>query len=120
MHNPHSADNRRRHPPLGASRKRKLINSIISGGGARNPLIVAQLSKALPGVEILPSEALGVPGDAKEAFAFALLANETVHGRPANLPSATGAKLPQFSAKSASPRPAKFFHGTANLRIGGY
>ena len=32
-----------------------------------------------------------MPGDAKEAFAFALLAYETMHRRPANLPSATGA-----------------------------
>jgi anhydro-N-acetylmuramic acid kinase len=35
---------------------------------------------------------LGVPGDAKEAFAFAVLANESLHKRPANVPGATGAK----------------------------
>ena len=65
---------------------------IVSGGGARNPLLVEQLSAALRGIEIVQSESLGVPGDAKEAFAFALLANETIHRRPANVPSATGAQ----------------------------
>jgi anhydro-N-acetylmuramic acid kinase len=72
---------------------------IVSGGGARNPLIIAQLSAALAVIEIVPSEALGFPGDAKEAFAFALLANETAHGRPANLPSATGALRPAVLGK---------------------
>ena len=71
--------------------KTKIHQLIVSGGGAHNPLILAQLSAALPGVEVLPSSRLGVPEDAKEAFAFALLAYETFHQRPANLPSATGA-----------------------------
>ena len=65
---------------------------IVSGGGARNPLILAQLSAALPELDILPSARLGVSEDAKEAFAFALMAYETFHRRPANLPSATGAR----------------------------
>jgi len=72
---------------------------ILSGGGAHNPLIVAQLSAALAGIEVISSDVLGVPADAKEAFAFALLADETVHGRPANLPSATGAKRPAILGK---------------------
>ncbi|PYU80040.1 MAG: anhydro-N-acetylmuramic acid kinase [Acidobacteria bacterium] len=65
---------------------------IVSGGGAHNPLILAQLAAALPGIEVLPSGRLGIPEDAKEALAFALLAYETFHQRPANLPSATGAR----------------------------
>jgi anhydro-N-acetylmuramic acid kinase len=85
--------------------KTKITQVIISGGGARNPLVVAQLCAALPGIEIVPSEALGVPGDAKEAFAFALLANETAHGRPANLPSATGARAPAILGKICFPPP---------------
>src|SRR6267154_743612 len=72
--------------------KMKIDQLIVSGGGAHNPLIVAQISVALPGVEVLPSSRLGVPEGAKEAFAFALLAYETFHQRPANLPSATGAR----------------------------
>jgi len=75
-------------------RKHKIHQLIVSGGGARNPLLLAQISAALPGIEVLPSANFGVPTDAKEAFAFALLAYETFHRRPANLPSATGARGP--------------------------
>ena len=77
----------------------KIQQLIVSGGGARNPLILAQLSAALPGIEVLPSSRLGIPEDAKEAFAFALLAYETLHQRPANLPSATGARGPAILGK---------------------
>jgi anhydro-N-acetylmuramic acid kinase len=69
----------------------KIKQLIVAGGGAHNPLIMAQLAAALNGVEVTTSAALGVPEDGKEAFAFAILAYETFHGRPANLPSATGA-----------------------------
>jgi len=79
--------------------KTKINQLIVSGGGARNPLILAQLSAALPGIEVLPSGRLGIPEDAKEAFAFALLAYETFHQRSANLPSATGARGPAILGK---------------------
>ena len=65
---------------------------IVSGGGARNPLIMAQLAAALDPIEVIPLSRLGIPEDAKEAYAFALLAYETWHRRTGNLPSATGAK----------------------------
>jgi anhydro-N-acetylmuramic acid kinase len=86
--------------------KHKIDQLIVSGGGARNPLIVAQLAAAMPRMEIIPSAQLGVPEDAKEAFAFALMAYETFHQRPANLPSATGALRPAILGKIsyASPR----------------
>ena len=79
--------------------KTKIQQLVISGGGARNPLILGQLSAALPHVEILPSSRLGIPEAAKEAFAFALLAYESFHRRPANLPSATGARGPAILGK---------------------
>jgi anhydro-N-acetylmuramic acid kinase len=72
---------------------------VVSGGGAHNPLLMAQIAAALPGIEVLPSSALGVPEDAKEAFAFAILAYETYHQRPANLPGATGARRPAILGK---------------------
>ena len=78
---------------------------IVSGGGARNPLLLAQLCAALGGVEVTTTEALGLPGDAKEAFIFAVLADETLHGRPANLPSATGASRPAILGKLCYPPP---------------
>jgi len=80
-----------------------LSQLIVSGGGARNPLILAQLSAALAGIEVTTTEALGLPGDAKEAFIFALLADETLHGRPSNLPSATGARRPAILGKICYP-----------------
>jgi anhydro-N-acetylmuramic acid kinase len=79
--------------------KTKIQQLIVSGGGAHNPLILAQLSAPLPGIEVLPCSHLGIPEDAKEAFAFALLAYETFHRRSANLPSATGACGPAILGK---------------------
>lgn len=79
--------------------KTQIHQLIFSGGGAHNPLILAQLSAALGEIEILRSSKLGVSEDAKEAFAFALLAYETFHRRPGNLPSATGARGPAILGK---------------------
>ena len=65
---------------------------IVAGGGANNPLLMAQLAAVLPGMRIISSAKWGVPTEAKEAFAFAILAYEAFHGRPNNLRSATGAR----------------------------
>lgn len=62
---------------------------IVSGGGAHNPRLMAYLAALLPSVH--PASDFGVDIDFKEAVAFAILAYETWHGRPSNLPSATGA-----------------------------
>jgi len=72
----------------------QIAELIVSGGGAHNPLILAQLEAALPEIQVLRSSHLGIPEDAKEGFAFALLAYESFHRRPSNLPSATGARGP--------------------------
>jgi len=72
---------------------------IVAGGGARNPLMMAQLAASLPGIDVIPASRFGVPVEAKEAFGFALLAYETFHGRPSNIPSATGAKHPAVLGK---------------------
>jgi len=79
--------------------KTRIRQLIVSGGGAHNPLILAQLAAALPQIEIVRSAQLNVPEDAKEAFAFAILAYETFHVRPSNLPSATGARRPAILGK---------------------
>jgi anhydro-N-acetylmuramic acid kinase len=72
-------------------RRTKIQQLIVSGGGAKNPLIMAQLAAGLAPMEVMASSKLGVPEEAKEAYAFALLAYETWNRRAGNLPSATGA-----------------------------
>jgi anhydro-N-acetylmuramic acid kinase len=67
---------------------------IVSGGGAKNPTLMAMLRNAMDplGIALRFSDEFGVPSEAKEAVAFAVLAYETWHRRPSNVPSATGAK----------------------------
>jgi anhydro-N-acetylmuramic acid kinase len=69
---------------------------IVSGGGARNATLMAMLAARLEplGCELATSEGFGLPAEAKEAAAFALLAWHTWHKLPGNIPSATGAKRP--------------------------
>jgi anhydro-N-acetylmuramic acid kinase len=65
---------------------------IVSGGGAYNPTLMARLRARLADLDVVKSDTCGWPADAKEASAFAILANETLCGTPANVPSATGAR----------------------------
>ena len=67
---------------------------IVSGGGANNPTLMAMLRSELSklGIALRSSDEFGIPTEAKEAVAFALLAHETWHRRPSNVLSATGAK----------------------------
>jgi anhydro-N-acetylmuramic acid kinase len=67
---------------------------IVSGGGARNSTLVAMLVETLAplGIQLRFSDEFGLPSEAKEAVAFAVLAYETWNRRPSNVPSATGAK----------------------------
>jgi anhydro-N-acetylmuramic acid kinase len=67
---------------------------IVSGGGTKNPTLMAKLATELKplGLKIRSSDEFGLPSEAKEAAAFALLAYETWNHRPSNVPSATGAR----------------------------
>jgi anhydro-N-acetylmuramic acid kinase len=67
---------------------------IVSGGGAKNPVIMKHMAALLPGVAVATSSDFGIDIDAKEAIAFAILGYQTWRGRPSNLPSATGARRP--------------------------
>lgn len=67
---------------------------IASGGGIRNPALMAELDNRLGGIELCLSDAMAIDPDAKEALAFAVIGFMTVHGLPANLPSCTGAAHP--------------------------
>jgi anhydro-N-acetylmuramic acid kinase len=74
---------------------------ILSGGGAKNATLVAMLRENLAprGIAVRFSDEFGLPSEAKEAIAFAVLAHETWHRRPSNIPSATGAKRPAILGK---------------------
>ena len=79
-----------------ASMKKREVDYIVSGGGARNATLMAMLAARLEplGCELATSEGFGMPAEAKEAMAFALLAWQTWHRLPGNTPSATGAAKP--------------------------
>jgi anhydro-N-acetylmuramic acid kinase len=83
---------------------------VVSGGGSDNPTLMAMLAARLhreaapqpgPGtgehpagdaaVRLTTTAEFGAPTATKEAIAFALVGWQTVHGLPANAPSATGA-----------------------------
>jgi len=74
--------------------KNSFREMILSGGGARNATLVRMLAQGLAPlvVNLRFSDEFGLPSEAKEAVAFAVLAYETWNGRASNLPSATGAK----------------------------
>ena len=74
--------------------RRRDHEMIVSGGGAKNPTLMAMLCNEIAplGIDLHFSDEFGLPAEAKEAVAFALLAHETWHRRPSNVPSATGAK----------------------------
>ena len=72
-----------------AAGKRKFV-IYVSGGGAHNPLLVQWIRELLEVGELKSTEQIGVPGDAKEAILFALLANETVAGGKTNFGRRSG------------------------------
>ncbi len=74
---------------------------IVSGGGSRNRTLMRMLASEIEplGLRLRTSDDFGVPAAAKEALAFAVLAFETWHRRPSNLPSATGAHRPAILGK---------------------
>jgi anhydro-N-acetylmuramic acid kinase len=71
----------------------------VSGGGALNPTLMTHLGALLAPIPVATSAALGVDPEAKEAIAFAVLANQTLFGLPGNVPAVTGAKGPRVLGK---------------------
>jgi anhydro-N-acetylmuramic acid kinase len=65
---------------------------VLSGGGARNPALVAAIAAALAPLPVVLFESLFFDGDAKEAVAFALLGRLFLERRAGNVPAATGAR----------------------------
>jgi anhydro-N-acetylmuramic acid kinase len=72
--------------------ERNRVQIILGGGGAKNATLRRMLQERVPAAEFLLPEDFGIKTAAKEALAFAILAHETLAGRPGNVPNATGAK----------------------------
>ena len=75
----------------------------VSGGGARNLLIMDDLTQVFDSIPVVDVSQTGMSGDAKEAVAFAILANEAVHGNLGNVPNATGASCGKVLGKFVCP-----------------
>jgi len=71
----------------------------VSGGGLHNKTLMGAIRELLPGCAVRSGNELGIPADAKEAVAFAVLANETIFGLCNNAPAATGASHPVVMGK---------------------
>lgn len=106
-----------------AVRSAGLESLLVSGGGVRNPVMMARIRDLLPGTRIVDTGAVGVPADEKEAIAFALIGWATLHGLPGNVPSCTGAsggrvlgrltptadgRVPELSRAERWPESARF------------
>ena len=68
---------------------------IVGGGGVMNPVMMAGLERALPGVAVEAMDRHGVPAAAAEAMAFALMGRNALLGEVNHLPQCTGAKGPR-------------------------
>ncbi len=68
---------------------------VASGGGMQNPALAAALRRALGACRLVEAAERGMPGEAKEAYLFALLGYLAWHGLPGSVPSATGARGPR-------------------------
>lgn len=75
----------------------------VSGGGVHNQTLMQRLSEVLANTVVEPVDSSGISADAKESIAFAILANESLHGQAGNLPSATGASMRKVLGKFVCP-----------------
>ncbi|MBI4677275.1 MAG: anhydro-N-acetylmuramic acid kinase [Elusimicrobia bacterium] len=77
----------------------KIRETLVSGGGSRNPVLMRLLRDLLKPVPVAVSDLADMPAMAKEAACFAWMAARAVHGRPNNCPQATGAAGPRVLGK---------------------
>jgi anhydro-N-acetylmuramic acid kinase len=76
---------------------------VAAGGGVRNPVLMERIAAMVAPVPVRRSDELGVPSDAREAMAFAVLADMTLRGSAAMLPPVTGADAPKLLGKLSFP-----------------
>ncbi len=78
-----------------ARRKGRPARLLVAGGGVRNPVLMERLRSVLGSLPMATTEACGVPEAAREAAAFAILADRTLDGLAGNVPAVTGARGPR-------------------------
>jgi anhydro-N-acetylmuramic acid kinase len=85
----------------GKAKDARFREFVASGGGTKNATLMRMIAEELAplGLRVRTTDEFGLPSEAKEAAAFALLAYETWYRRPSNIPSATGAKGPAILGK---------------------
>jgi anhydro-N-acetylmuramic acid kinase len=93
----------------------KVDSVILGGGGVHNRTLVRMLEERLAPARLTTHVELGLPDDAKEAIAFALLGYSTLLGQTSNVPSATGARGPAVLGKIVLPPPTS--GGKLRLRL---
>ncbi len=76
---------------------------VAAGGGVKNPVLMERIAALVAPVPVRRSDELGVPSDAREAMAFAVLADMTLRGSAACLPPVTGAAAPKLLGKLSFP-----------------
>jgi anhydro-N-acetylmuramic acid kinase len=76
-----------------------ISETILSGGGAKNPTLVKRISAEIAPLQARLFDEVFFDGEAKEAVAFALLGYLHLKGRPGNVRSATGARGPRILGK---------------------
>jgi anhydro-N-acetylmuramic acid kinase len=86
-----------------AVRSHAIATLAVSGGGTENPELMKRITKRLPGVEVVRSDAYNVPADAKEAIAFALIGWLTAHGLPGTVAACTGASGDRVLGRISGP-----------------
>ncbi len=83
--------------------KHHIREIILSGGGAKNTFLLGLLKEQFAPIKVTLTDDYGIPSPAKEAMSFAILANETLGGRPSSLPRVTGASRAAVLGKITLP-----------------
>ncbi len=81
----------------------KFRELIASGGGTKNPALMRMLANQLPQLRLRRTDDFGLPAEAKEAVAFALMAYQTWQRLPSSVPAATGAERAAVLGKVSYP-----------------
>jgi len=85
----------------------RLDEVVLYGGGGNNPTLVRMIERRLAPTPVRRHDEFGIPGDAREAVTWAVLADESMAGRPATLTSASGARHPVALGKLVSVIPGR-------------